>query len=149
MTKKVLGREENVTSKGRKKPQSRIWLSFSVSGFHEDPEVVTHLLKLSPSRVIREGELIGTRKKVRQEFNIWSIKYYSKSFDLELMLEKFLNQMRNVRKLKSRLKQYNARLSIVLELAGQDTRPTLHISEEQIRRLGALGISVWIDYYLV
>lgn len=128
--------------------ESRLWISFSVSNFKGNPDEVTKVLKWKPSRILTKGEPFpNMQKRIEAGFNQWSVAVHSDSFDLEKQIATLARRLRNLKRLDTKIGKYQAWVTVVLEIVGDDTRPSLVVSPKYIQALAKLGVGLSVDYY--
>ncbi|MBK8203680.1 MAG: DUF4279 domain-containing protein [Bdellovibrionales bacterium] len=126
--------------------KSRLWVSFSISHFKGDPDQITKILDQNPVRVLTKGQLIPKTTKV-QRFNLWTMRAESKKFDLEKQMDVMIKQLRHFKRLKSKIGKFEARVTAVLEVVGNDTRPSISLTPLHLRLLGEMDLPFSVDYY--
>jgi hypothetical protein len=125
---------------------SRLWIQFSIAEFGCEPEDITRILGVEPTRQIHKGD-IHRRTGRRQKFNLWSLQINTGSMDLDRLMDHLMRKLKNFKKLNAKFDDINAEVNAVLEIVGDDTRPTVTMSKEQINFLATMGISFSLAYY--
>lgn len=126
--------------------KSRLWLSFSVTHFNGHPSEISNLLNQKPFRVLVKGDPYASGKKT-QGFSLWSLKVESPRHDLDKQMTILLKKIQKLPLVRKRVGKFYAGITAVLEIVGEDTRPTLCLSPIQLVQMGELGVTFSVDYY--
>ena len=125
-------------------------VNFGVFGFGNDPSVVTKIMSVEPSRSWIKGEPISDKLRGVQSYSRWELRTPA---DPSLSLEDQLVALLPL------LQDYKAQIREVSEKfeAGiccyayyyEEFNPGLHLSEDTIRRLADLRLSIDFDLYFL
>lgn len=125
---------------------SRLWLCFSIRNFKADPDQITKLLGQKPTRVLKKGKPVPNGR-VNAKFNSWTIHSKKDRFDLEGLVNTLLKKLRKFKSLHPCIGKFDASLTVILEVVGEDTRPAVSLTAKQLQALGEMGIVFSVDYY--
>lgn len=144
-------RHDHPRSRGDKQlnGMSSTRLSFVVTRFGDDPNIVTNLLQIEPTRVWRRGEpRPGTRSRpvVCEVWAVESLLPASESMDAHF--DRLLSELeRNLAGAREVVSRFQARFSIY-GYSGS-FNPTFALSSSLIRRVAALGVGIEFDLYVI
>lgn len=114
-----------------------------------DPEQVTSLINLTPSRIWRIGDRVSTRAALRHEKNGWYLKSNLPiSAELEEHVHSVVRQLlpawEVLRDLGAR---HEAEMLCVVSSFGGD-RPAINFDKDVVRRLAELNAAIGVDLYV-
>lgn len=123
--------------------------SVLIRGDAFDPDSVTDLLGLTPSRVWRRGELHGKRRPIRYRISGWELaSTLSKTEPLERHVTELVDQLARKARVLERIRtelRAHTHLSCCFSFEGCNAGFVL--APKTLARLGRLGLELWADIY--
>ena len=115
-----------------------------ISGDNMQPEEVTRLLELQPTRIIRKGELINRLPEIHAPADEWTYRielHNAQGTDVDL--DHLLDHLTEKRAELLRLMCYQ--ITPVLHVQSDKAQMSYHLMPETLRRLADLGIPLEIS----
>lgn len=124
-------------------------LSFVVTGFGDDPSIVTDLLKLEPTRVWRRGEPIPGRRSPPVAQEVWAVESListeeSVAAHFDWLLSELERCLVGAREVASR---FEAHFSLYHHCSSFNT--SFELPATLIRRAAAIGVGIEFDMYFM
>ena len=128
-------------------PEPTIRVALTIADFEEDPEIVSKVLALSPSKTWRKEEPLSAGTRTHAE-NGWVFEIAPKqSLDAEHMIVALLDRIPpSYELLPEALKRYTAEIACIITI--NDQAPALNFSSQTLRRLSIWNMTLDIDIYL-
>ena len=127
-----------------------IKVRFIVSDFSFEPEKITELLRLKPSKTWKTGDLVTPRTIHKHKQNGWMLALHaaSASDTVATLVDNLLKTLEpSTEALKSLAKEAEFELSIIIYMEGET--PELNLPPAQINRLAELNASIDVDLYVL
>jgi hypothetical protein len=124
--------------------------AFLLYNFDFDPDEITNLLKISPTKVKRIGDLINPKGTRRYTHNSWRIESkLQKSDGLEEHINSIFEQLQpSWQSLASLCSQYEAEISCIIYINSEQI-PAIHFSKDIIRKVHELNAEIDVDLYIL
>lgn len=131
------------------KMYTEVWAAFVLTGFDLDPDQVTALTGITPSKTWRLGEIINPRAIMRYQHYGWRVKSdLSLSADLEEHVRTVLEQLKPAWPVLVELgRRYDVEIACVVRSFGGD-RPSMHFDKDSVKRIAELNAALDIDLYV-
>lgn len=131
---------------GRSKMKTEMYAYLAIEKFSEDPDVITRIVGVKPTRIQRKGDPVG-KSKLKCRFNSWEYRVSAPSkFDLESLVKKILSKFKDEKKLKKAIAKGVAEIVCVFYTA--DREPIITLSPKTLSDLSDLKCGFSLDYYL-
>lgn len=113
-----------------------------------DPDDITEVIGISPSRTWREGE--ARTPLLRWKKSGWSLVFGpERSVDLEAQIKRMLDTVEPIQeRLRSARDRYNAEADVFCSADIDDRTPAILLGAETLSRLARLGVELGIDILL-
>ncbi|AFZ28098.1 hypothetical protein Cylst_6130 [Cylindrospermum stagnale PCC 7417] len=127
--------------------KSEISAAFVITDFDYDPNEITSILGILPTRTSRIGDLIG-KSILRRKENAWVLKsQLEQSADIESHIKDVLARLQpSWEKLVEICSQYYTEISCVIYCYDQQS-PAIHFNKAIIRSAFELNAQISVDYY--
>lgn len=127
---------------------ARLEVSFNITGFTCTPEEVTARLGVTPSRVWRTGDAVGS-SAIRRKFNGWLVQ---STVETQMNLEEHVHWLlehlpQDLSGLTEISPEWHAELACSVYV--HDQTPAMALDSESLKRLAALGAGLDIDIYVL
>lgn len=113
-----------------------------------DPDEITALVGVAPTRVHRRGDLIGTSRDMRVKADLWTLdleptRDVTPADQIEHLLDLVTGRAREVSLLAGR---YSAEIACNVYLEAEAT-PPLWFEAPLLRRIAEMGLTLWFDFF--
>ena len=124
-----------------------IAIYLTITDFDCDPDEISNLLKLTPTKIYRIGELRIPQSILRNRTNGWKLKSSLSQSTIEEQVEHLLEQIRPCYEIITELgKKYEIEISCHVHCGVHI--PAIHFNNNIIKQLAQLNASIDVDIYV-
>ena len=121
---------------------------FWVGSFKCNPEEISELLNLKPTRILIKGDLISNRSEKRRKESSWQ--YYSSLPRTEIFQDAHIeNILKAIYSKKQEILKLGSEYEVGINCVGyySNVNPGFHMSAELIKKCAELNLSIDFDLY--
>ena len=126
--------------------KTKVRVEFMITGLILDPDELTKLLKIKPSRTWRIGDVISNTTS-KWKYNCWALLSIEKDIDIEIQIIYLLDLLNPKNQLINSLCQkYNLECTFACGIdVYKKFYPPLHLTADTIYRMSLIGAEIDID----